>query len=124
MRLAGIALLCAVSALLLRGAGKGREVLLGAAGTILLLGAAFSSLSASLTTLRGWMEQSGIGTHTASVLKAAGICLTAEFGAQFCRDAGEGGIAKALEWAGRVLILALSLPLLEELLLLTEEMLG
>ena len=45
------------------------------------------------------------------VLKAAAIAFFTEFGAQLCRDAGEGALAKKLGAGGKILILAMALPI-------------
>ncbi|PTQ51691.1 MAG: Stage III sporulation protein AD [Brockia lithotrophica] len=49
------------------------------------------------------------------LLKILGIAYLTEFAAQLSRDAHEEAVAKKVELAGRVLILLLSLPLLENL---------
>lgn len=45
------------------------------------------------------------------MLKALGICLLAQFGADTCRDAGETALASKIELSGKVIVLCLSLPL-------------
>ena len=44
------------------------------------------------------------------LLKATGIAYLVDFSADICRDAGENGAAKKLELAGKITIMALSLP--------------
>ena len=46
-----------------------------------------------------------------TLLRIIGIAYISEFGAQVCRDAGEGATASKIELAGKVLILALAMPL-------------
>ena len=123
-KLLGIALLSALAALLIRECGKEWGILLGAAGTVILLSEALSTLFPLLEKWSGWLTEGGVGIWVPTALKGMGICLCTEFGAQFCRDAGENGIAKALEWAGRVMILSLAFPLMERLAELTEELIG
>ncbi len=45
------------------------------------------------------------------LLKIIGIAYISEFGAQICRDAGEGATASKIEFAGKILILVLAVPL-------------
>ncbi|MEW6229155.1 MAG: stage III sporulation protein AD [Bacillota bacterium] len=47
-----------------------------------------------------------------TVLKVIGVAYLAGFGAEVCRDAGEGAIATRLEFAGKVIILVMALPVL------------
>lgn len=46
-----------------------------------------------------------------TLLKIIGIAYIAEFGAQVCRDAGEGTTASKIEFAGKIMILFLAIPL-------------
>ncbi len=45
------------------------------------------------------------------ILKIIGVAYLAEIGCQVARDAGEGAIASKIELAGKVLIMALSVPI-------------
>ena len=51
-----------------------------------------------------------------TVLRVIGVAYLAAFGGQVCRDAGEGALAAKVELAGKVLILAMSVPLMFALL--------
>ncbi|MFC4769144.1 stage III sporulation protein AD [Effusibacillus consociatus] len=44
------------------------------------------------------------------ILKIIAIAYIAEFGAQLVRDAGESGLASKIEFAGKILILVLAIP--------------
>ena len=46
------------------------------------------------------------------VVKTAGVAIVTRLSADFCKDAGEGGLASAVELAGTVLALAAVLPLM------------
>lgn len=50
------------------------------------------------------------------LLKITGIAILTEFAGSICKDAGEGAIAKKIELGGSVLIMAISVPILSELL--------
>ncbi|ERI91326.1 stage III sporulation protein AD [Clostridiales bacterium oral taxon 876 str. F0540] len=47
-----------------------------------------------------------------TVFKILGIAYLASFCSEICRDAGEGNIAMKVEFAGKILILVLSIPIL------------
>lgn len=47
-----------------------------------------------------------------TVLKVIGVAYLTEFGAQVCRDAGEGAIATKVELAGKITILLLAIPVI------------
>lgn len=46
------------------------------------------------------------------VFKVLGISYISEFGAQLCKDAGESSIASKIEFAGKVLIITVSSPVM------------
>jgi len=47
-----------------------------------------------------------------TLLRVIGVAYLAEFGAQICRDAGEGGIALKIEFAGKIIILVMAIPVI------------
>jgi len=47
-----------------------------------------------------------------TILKIIGIAYIAEFAAQISRDAGQGAIASKIELGGKIIILALAIPIL------------
>ena len=55
--------------------------------------------------------------YITQLLKISGISLLMDFAAQTCRDAGEDGLALKVELAGRVMLIALSLPVMQTLLI-------
>lgn len=50
------------------------------------------------------------------ILKIVGIAYIAEFGAQVCKDAGEGVMASKIEFAGKILIMVMAVPILVSLM--------
>ena len=58
-------------------------------------------------------KRAGIGEmYLIILLKIFGISYLVEFGAQVCRDAGEGAIASKVELAGKVMILVMAVPII------------
>lgn len=47
-----------------------------------------------------------------TILKIIGIAYIAEFGAQVCRDAGQGAIALKVEFAAKIGIILLAMPIM------------
>lgn len=47
-----------------------------------------------------------------TVLKILGIAYLASFCSEICRDAGEGSLASKVEFAGKIMILVLAIPIL------------
>jgi len=51
-------------------------------------------------------------TYLNTILKIIGIAYITEFGAQVCRDAGEGAVAGKIEFAGKVLVMVMAIPII------------
>lgn len=54
--------------------------------------------------------------YLSTILKIVGIAYIAEFGAQVCKDAGEGVMASKIEFAGKILIMVMAVPILVSLM--------
>ena len=54
--------------------------------------------------------------YLVTILKIIGISYIGDFGAQICRDAGETAIASKVEFAAKVLVLVVALPIVVGLL--------
>lgn len=50
--------------------------------------------------------------YLSTILKIIGIAYIAEFGAQISRDAGEGAIATKIEFAAKIMIMVLAIPII------------
>ena len=66
---------------------------------------------------RSTMELTGLtGDYAAILFKAVGICLLTQLAGDVCRDSGESSIASKIELAGRAAILLTAMPLIQEVL--------
>lgn len=66
-----------------------------------------------IRVLEDLASRSGVPTiYLQTILKIIGIAYIAEFGAQIVRDAGQESIASKIEFAGKVLILAMAVPII------------
>lgn len=50
--------------------------------------------------------------YAQAMIRATGVAILVEFGAQLCRDAGESALAGRIELAGRVTLLGIAAPML------------
>lgn len=112
----GLALAAAALCALLKRY-HGEYALLVSVGTGLLIAAQlFSSLVPVLDEINRLMDQAGVAAeYGAILLKVAGLCFLAQFGADACRDAGESALASRVETAARLAMTAAALPLFRQL---------
>jgi len=72
-----------------------------------------SKLSVVLDLFRDLAEKANISQmYLNTILKIIGIAYVTEFGAQVCRDAGEGAVAGKIEFAGKILVMVLAVPII------------
>lgn len=70
-------------------------------------------------SIRRMAALGGLTEGTFSVVfRAAGVCLLTQIVADTCRDAGESALAGKAEFAGRILLLLMTVPLFEQILAL------
>lgn len=76
-----------------------------------------TKLNSVMTVLRYFAAKANIDVlYFSTILKVIAIAYITEFGAQICRDAGEGAIAAKVEFAGKVLIMVIAIPILAALM--------
>ncbi|MBE7023299.1 MAG: stage III sporulation protein AD [Clostridia bacterium] len=79
-------------------------------------------LKTVLEMLRDISNRTGVDSKYISlVLKVIGIAYVTQFGAELCRDAGEGAVASKIEFGGKVMIVALSMPVMYSFLEIVEK---
>lgn len=96
-----------------------RVALLLLFGTILL-----SSATPIFDYLRELTQTEGISEHASLLLRGLGIALLTQVASQICRECGESGIADGVELTGKIELLLLCIPLMNEILTLSKELLA
>jgi len=76
-----------------------------------------SKVGEVVAVMRELASRAGISeVYLSSVLRIVGIAYIAQFGSEVCRDADEAAIAAKVEFAGKVLILILAVPIIRGIL--------
>lgn len=117
LQIAGFAVCAAAIALVMRRLRpESATVLVIGAGLLLAL-AALPQLEEIVSGVAAMAGTGGVQSGCMTqLLKVGGISLLMEFAAQTCRDANEDGLALKVEFVGRVLLIALALPVMRTLL--------
>ena len=89
--------------------------LLRLAAALLFAGSILAMATPVIAYLKQLSAVAGLSTYIGFLLKALGIAILTQVCADICRDAGEGGIGSGVELAGKMEILVLCLPLMEEI---------
>ncbi len=125
LALVGFALVAVICLAVLRPARPELAVLLSLAAAAVIFAALLPRIAQIVTVLQDMARQGGVDSaYLGAVLRIIGVAYIAEFGAQIARDAGEGAIAAKVELGGKVLILAMAVPILLAILQLIVRLLG
>lgn len=117
LQIVGLALLGTVLLTIVRQTRSDIAVALSAAVGVVVFMMAASRLAQFVSVLTQLADAAGVSRiYLDTVLRVVGVAYLAAFGAQVCRDAGEGALASKVELAGKVLILTMSVPLMFALL--------
>lgn len=124
VKVAATGLIAAVCAMTIRKQTPELAILLTICAGALILLFCSGALTAVTQFMDELVEVGGLSPGiVAPVLKATGIAIITRLSAEFCKDAGEGALATAVETAGAVLALLVVLPLMSAVLDLLSELL-
>ena len=115
MRAVGIALIAAISVVLLREAGFRGARLVSSFAVICLMGGACLGVGKLYQILSPSVLGSAAAEAAEKILKLVGVSFVFGIGSDICTELGEGGVANALLAVGRVEILLLCAPILVEI---------
>lgn len=109
---AGFGLIAAVLIVLIRQHKPELALLLSIGAGAVLFILVLGKVGAVIDVLRDLAARANVNmVYLGVVLKIVGIAYIGDFGAQLCRDAGEGALAAKIEFAAKVLILVLAVPI-------------
>ena len=94
------------------------------AGGVVVSALAISIILPIITFLRSLFEGSDLGEYGGTVIKALGIAILTQICADICRDSGEGSAASWVELIGRLEILLLCIPMIEDILVSVREVMS
>lgn len=124
LQVCGLCLLAVLMIVILRQTRAEFAPLVSLSAGIILL----SLSAAAFMPIRRWMEALPLAGETAEsaalMMKCLALALLTQTTAEVCRDVGENAIAAKVELLGRAEILLLCLPMLEELVRITGEVLA
>lgn len=113
LRMVGIGLVVAVMAVTIRTTRPELALPLSLAGGAFLLLLVLQRLAGIVGVLTDLASRAHLSApYLQIVLKVIAVSYLVGLGAQVCRDAGERALADKVELAGRILILAMALPIM------------
>ena len=120
LQICGFALLGVAVVLILRGFRPEYAIVAGIAVGLLLLAGSLSPLKTVMDSITSIARPTGFSVYSTVILKSMGIGILAQTTADVCRDSGAGMIASKVEFAAKIIILLLCVPILQTLMSLIE----
>jgi len=116
-QIVGLALVTAIMTLILRQERPVMAVLLSIAFSIIIFVLMMGKMAVILNLMKELISRAEVNYFfLATVLKILGVAYLGEFAAAICQDAGEGAIAKKVEFAAKIIIAVLALPIMVAIL--------
>lgn len=112
-RIIGVAMITVFIVLLLKQYRPEFVVHVSIIAGILIFTMLVPKLSAVIELLNSFSNKLGVNSQFFSILfKITGIAYVSEFATNMCRDSGETAIASKVEFGAKIIIIAMSIPIL------------
>ena len=122
VRIAGVGLIGAVISIIIRRSKPEFSMMIPIVISFTVLAGVLPYLKEIIGELGSLSESVGInGAYMAVIIKIIGVSYLASISAELCRDAGEKAIAAKIELGGKLIILAMSAPVITRMLDLVRE---
>lgn len=113
LQIVGVAFLATVLILVIREQKPMFAFLLAVFTGVGIFLALIGKIGGVVSVLEDLADRSGIpSVYLKTMLKIIGVAYIAEFGAQIVRDAGLESVASKIEFAGKMLILVMAIPII------------
>lgn len=116
VQICGFALLAVIMVLVLRSFRPEYATVAGIVAGILMLVSTFTPLITVFDSVTAIAEETGFSVYSSVILKSMGIGILAQTTADVCRDSGVSMLAAKVEFAAKIMILLLCVPILETLM--------
>lgn len=124
IKIVGIGLIALVIAIILKQYRPEYAIYVSIVAGILILVFTMSKITGIINLLKSISDKTYINKQFLSILlKITGIAIITEFAVSICTDAGEKAIASKIEIGSKVIIIAMSIPIISSLLELIIEIL-
>ncbi len=112
LQIVAIGLIATVLVVVVKSQKPELALLLSIAAGVIIFLLVLGKIGSIMDIIKDLAARAGINmVYLGTILKIIGIAYIAEFGAQICRDAGEGAIATKIEFASKILIMVLAVPI-------------
>lgn len=123
--LIGIALIATFLSVILKKSNKEYAMVISIIAGIFIISKIFIYLISVLSSVKSILAVSNISKgYIAIIFKAIGICFLTQFSSNTCIDAGESALASKIEFAGKIAVIIIALPLIEDIIKIVNSLIG
>jgi stage III sporulation protein AD len=113
IQIVGLGFVVTLLTLIIRQQKPELAVQLGLTLAVVIFLMVLSKIQVVLNVFQDLADKANISQmYLNTILKIIGIAYITEFGSQVCRDAGEGAVAGKIEFAGKILIMVMAIPII------------
>lgn len=115
LKVCGVALIAAFSIGILKIYKSEFVLPVSVVASVVIFGAALGLIAPISDYLGELSSIGGFSIYFSAIMKALGIGIVADTAASHCRDVGQASLASKVEFAAKILILSLALPIIKEI---------
>ena len=124
IKIIGIGLITVIASMLVKPLKPEISIIIGLCGGILILIQTVNYVVDIIDAFTNIVEKTGLNTGLLkTLLKIIGVGYLAEFAANICQDAGSSSVADKILFAGKIIILAMALPIVTSIIEIIVEIL-
>lgn len=117
IKIIGIGLISLIMAIIVKQYKPEFAIYISIIAGVIILGLAFDRLAEVIKLLNNLAKRTSVnGKFIALLLKITGISILTEFAVSLCKDSGENAIASKIDIGGKIMIVAISIPIISSLL--------
>ncbi len=122
-KIIGVALLTCFAVMLIKPVRNDFAILIGVVGGLIILAFVIGYVSTVMDFFKVIIEKTGISQSLLSlVMKVVGIGYLTEFSASLCADCGNSSLGDKLLFAGKIVLLVISMPIVMNILNIVTEL--
>lgn len=109
-------IIAAVLSVMLKKYNPEISMLVAVGAGVVVFALILSKISPALTQVNNLLSRAGMPVEYGGILlKSLGICFLCQFSSDACKDAGQSALASKVELAGKLMIVLIALPMIEDI---------
>lgn len=112
----GLCIVCAIISLTLKRYNPEISMLVSVTAGVIIAISLLNGVVPAISQVKNILSLANLNnTYSLILFKSLGICFLCQFASDSCEDAGEKALASKIQLAGKISVVLLSLPLIEEI---------